>query len=52
VWWTDSLVMLAGAVVGGYAGARFGRKLDPRVVRTVVIAISVVATIVFFLRKT
>ena len=52
VWWTESLVMLAGAVVGGYAGARFGRKLDPRVVRIVVIAISVAATIVFFLRKT
>jgi uncharacterized membrane protein YfcA len=52
VWWTESLVMLAGAVVGGYAGARFGRKLDPRVVRGVVIAISVAATIVFFLRKT
>jgi uncharacterized membrane protein YfcA len=52
VWWTESLVMLAGAVVGGYAGARFGRKLDPRIVRTVVITISVLATIVFFLRKT
>jgi uncharacterized protein len=52
VWWTQSLVMLAGAVVGGYAGARFGRKLDARVVRGVVIAISVTATIVFFLRRT
>jgi len=52
VWWTESLVMLAGAVAGGYAGARFGRTLNPRVVRGVVIAISVVATIVFFLRKT
>jgi uncharacterized membrane protein YfcA len=52
VWWTESLVMLLGAVVGGYAGARFGRTLDPRIVRSVVIAISVAATIVFFLRKT
>jgi uncharacterized protein len=52
VWWTESLVMLVGAVAGGYAGARFGRKLDPRIVRAVVIAISVAATIVFFLRKT
>ena len=52
VWWTESLVMLAGAVAGGYAGARFGRTLNSRVVRGVVIAISVAATIVFFLRKT
>ena len=52
VWWTQSLVMLAGAVAGGYIGARFGRKLDPRIVRSVVITISVIATIVFFLRKT
>src|SRR5262245_28983457 len=52
VWWTESLVMLAGAVAGGYAGARFGRTLNPRIVRGVVIAISVLATIVFFLRKT
>ena len=52
VWWRESLVMLVGAVAGGYAGARFGRTLDPRVVRIVVIAISVTATIVFFLRRT
>jgi len=51
VWWTQSLVMLAGAVVGGYVGARFGRQLDARVVRYVVIAISITATIVFFLRS-
>jgi hypothetical protein len=33
------------------AAAAFGRKLDPRIVRGVVIAISIAATIVFFLRK-
>ena len=52
VWWTQSLVMLAGAVIGGYAGARFGRKLDRRIVRGIVIAISILATIVFFVRRT
>jgi uncharacterized protein len=51
VWWTESLVMLVGAVAGGYFGARFGRKLDPWLVRMSVIVISVVATIVFFVRK-
>lgn len=52
VWWTPSLVMLAGAVTGGYVGARFGRRLSPRVVRYLVIAISIAATIVFFVRAT
>jgi uncharacterized protein len=52
VWWMQSLVMLVGAVAGGYFGARFGRNLDPRIVRVVVITISIVATIVFFVRKT
>ena len=51
VWWTQSLIMLVGAVLGGYFGARFGRKLDPRVVRIIVIAIGLVATTVFFVRK-
>jgi uncharacterized membrane protein YfcA len=52
IWWTQSLLMLVGAVAGGYFGARFGRTLRPRVVRFIVIGISVAATIVFFLRKT
>jgi uncharacterized membrane protein YfcA len=52
VWWTQSLVMLVGAVAGGYFGARFGRRLHPQMVRGIVIAISVAATTVFFLRKT
>ena len=51
VWWTQSLVMLVGAVAGGYFGARFGRTLNPRIVRVVVITISIAATIVFFVRK-
>lgn len=52
IWWTPSLIMLAGAVAGGYTGARFSRKLSQQTVRGAVIAISIVVTIVFFLRKT
>jgi uncharacterized membrane protein YfcA len=48
--WIPSLVMLGGAVAGGYVGARFSRTLPSGVVRAVVIAISAVVTIVFFLR--
>jgi len=52
VWWTPALLMLVGAVAGGYFGARFGRKLHPQMVRAIVIAISIAATTVFFLRRT
>jgi len=51
VLWTQSLVMLVGAVAGGYTGARFSRKLSQSVVRGAVIGISIVVTIVFFLRR-
>ena len=50
VWWTPALLMLVGAVAGGYTGARFSRRLSQRAVRVTVIAISIVVTIVFFLR--
>jgi len=50
--WTPSLIMLVGAVAGGYTGARFSRRLSHQTVRGAVIAISIVVTIVFFLRKT
>jgi len=52
VWWPQSLAMLVAAVTGGYFGARFSRQLTPRVVRNAVTVISIVVTIVFFLRKT
>ena len=50
VWWPQTLVMLAGALAGGYLGARLARRVDQRHVRTVVIAISVTMTVVFFAR--
>jgi uncharacterized protein len=50
IWWTPALIMLTGAVAGGYIGARFSRRLSQKAVRGTVIAISVAVTIVFFLR--
>jgi uncharacterized membrane protein YfcA len=50
VWWPQTLAMLVGATVGGYVGARVGRMLPVRVLRGVVIAITVVMTSVFFWR--
>ena len=50
VWWAQTLLMLAGALGGGYAGARIGQRLPVAVVRVTVIAITVGMTIIFFTR--
>jgi uncharacterized membrane protein YfcA len=49
--WPQALVMLVGAVVGGYAGAAIARRLDPLLVRRFVIVVGVVMTIYFFVRR-
>jgi uncharacterized membrane protein YfcA len=48
--WPQALLMLAGAIVGGYAGAAVARQLDPRIVRAVVLLIGCVMTLYFFAR--
>ncbi len=50
VWWQPALVMLAGAVLGGYGGARLARRLDPRLIRLGITMVNVAMTVVFFLR--
>jgi uncharacterized protein len=49
--WLPALVMIAGAIVGGYGGAYFARKLDSRVIRIFVILVGTGMTIYFFLRS-
>ncbi len=51
VWWPQTLVMLASAIIGGYIGAHMAKKVDPRYVRAVVTVLSVAITIAFFLRR-
>ncbi|QNA87083.1 sulfite exporter TauE/SafE family protein [Sphingomonas sp. So64.6b] len=48
--WMLCLPMLAGALIGGYLGARLGLILPPRVIRTWTILITGVTTAVFFWR--
>jgi len=50
IWWPQTLVMLVAAVIGGYAGARFARRANPRYIRAAVSVISAAITIAFFLR--
>jgi uncharacterized protein len=49
--WLPALVMIAGAIAGGYGGAYFARKLDARVIRVFVILVGTSMTIYFFLRS-
>jgi len=38
-------------VTGGYAGARFARRVNPVWVRAIIIAVSITVTAAFFLRS-
>lgn len=46
--WTPGLVMIAGAIAGGYIGAALARRLDARLVRAFVIAVAWSMTAYFF----
>ena len=48
--WGPGLIMMAGAIIGGYFGAALARKIDPRWVRGFVITIGWVMTGYFFIR--
>lgn len=50
VMWRLAVPMLAGAIAGGYAGARLGRILPPAAVRAVTILATAAMTAVFFWR--
>jgi uncharacterized membrane protein YfcA len=50
VYWPQAVVMIVGAVVGGYFGARYALKLRQRWVRDFVIAVGISMTAYFFLR--
>lgn len=48
-WWA-CLPMLAGATLGGWAGAKVGNRLSPRVVRWWTLAVTAGTTVAFFWR--
>jgi len=47
VWWAQALLMVTGAVAGGFSGAHFAQKLDPRWSRAVILCIGTGMTIYF-----
>lgn len=46
--WPDALLMIVAAIIGGYGGAYYARKLDPRFVRVFVILVGCTMTLYFF----
>lgn len=48
--WPQALVMVAGAITGGYGGAAVARQLKPSWVRAAVLVVSVTLTVYFFVR--
>ena len=50
VWWPQTLMMLVGGVVGGYAGARLGRVMPAPLTRALTLAFTCAITVAFFAR--
>jgi uncharacterized protein len=48
--WREALIMLVGAVLGGYCGANIGRRAPAGVVRAATLLVSTGITLVFFVR--
>lgn len=48
--WPQAILMITGAVLGGYTGAYYARRLDPKLVRRFVITVGFLMTIYFFVR--
>jgi len=49
--WPQAILMVVGAIIGGYGGAYFARQVDQRWVRLFVILVGFSMTLYFFLRR-
>jgi uncharacterized protein len=48
--WPQAILMIVGAIIGGYFGAYYARKIDPQKVRIFVMCVAIMMTIYFFIR--
>jgi uncharacterized protein len=48
IFWPQGVLMLCGAVLGGYGGAHYAQQLDPGRVRVFVVVVGFALSIVFF----
>lgn len=47
--WPEAILMMVGAIIGGYAGASLGRLVDPKLMKRLVIVAAFLITIAFFI---
>jgi uncharacterized membrane protein YfcA len=50
IWWLQAALLLFAAVIGGYAGALMAKRVNPALIRGIIIAVSAAVTIAFFVR--
>jgi len=50
IYWREALILGAGALVGGYAGAHVGRRLPPSAVYIATVIVACSMTVAFFIR--
>lgn len=48
--WPQALVMMVGAIIGGFGGASVARKIDERYIRIYVILVGIAVSIALFIR--
>jgi uncharacterized membrane protein YfcA len=46
--WPETLAMAIAAMAGGYAGAMGAKRVDPKLLKTLVVIIGTVLTLYFF----
>jgi uncharacterized membrane protein YfcA len=51
IYWNFGLLMVVGAIIGGYGGAYYAQKIDPKQVRKFVIVIAFSMTAYYFLKQ-
>jgi uncharacterized protein len=50
IYWPQAIVMVVGAIIGGYTGATYAQRINPVYVRQFVIVVGCVLTVIFFVR--
>jgi uncharacterized membrane protein YfcA len=50
IYWPQAVVMIGGAIIGGYTGATYAQRINPVLVRQFVIVVGFALTVIFFVR--
>jgi uncharacterized membrane protein YfcA len=48
--WPEAMTMMVGSTVGGYLGGRYAKRVNQRILKTLVIAFGILLSVVYFVR--